>query len=225
MDTNRIAWEKTPLFYEMIFDEKKMSISFSLCPKANDYFVDLMGRDSPMNRDHKSQHELSPFVFPVDDSWGFGNVFRRNKARSVETGWITWECLIPFKATSKDLGNISGSIQCLASLMELFGFENVGVGSEIKKQFMTIDGMIVASDNCFGSGGFIFSFARPVLEFCNKIWIDDNVRNGIMMAMAKTWMHLDGKKRLASWEKYSFRISECQSDSRLVSLTCPGNCA
>ena len=96
MDT--ITREIVPLYYETIFDEEAMSISFSLFSEANDFFLGIMNGKNPLSDYIRSQKILSPFVFPKGESWGFGNVFRMNNARSREEGWTTWECLLPRKA-------------------------------------------------------------------------------------------------------------------------------
>jgi hypothetical protein len=221
----RIILEEVPLYYEITFDDEAMSISFSLCPEANDYFLEMLKRKNPMTDWLRFQKDLSPFVFPNGESWGFGNVLRMNNFKSFESGWTTWECLLPWKAKQKELYDISGSISQLIDSIQLFSHDKVGNMSRDTKQFMEIEGMIVKSDKYFGSGAFDFSYARPVLEFCARIWSEDDLRGKVIGAMQKTWIHLAGKKKVGSWDRNSFRISVCQGDPRLISLVCPGNCA
>lgn len=221
-----VTSKRVPLSHEIIFDEEAMSILFSLCPEANNYFLEMLGRENLMTNYLKSQRELSLFVFPNEKSWGFGDVFKVNNSKSIESGWITWECQLPRKATSKNMNDIAGSIYQLTNVMQLFVHDNETKGSKEKIQFMTIDGIMVNSDSFFHAGGFSFSFARPVLEFCKKIW-DENgtLYNEIINAMKKTWIHLLGEKKIKSYDEYSFRISQSQGDKRLISLRCPGDCA
>jgi hypothetical protein len=205
------------LHYEVVFDVKTMSILFMLCPEANDYFLQL-------SRERMIESRLSPFSFS-SNSWGYGNVFKLNRNESFAPGWTTWECFLPFKAKQKVLDDVSGSIVCLINAMQFYSYDKRGCGHEGRIQFMTIDDLAVFSENHFNSGAFSYSFARPVLEFCSRIWKNDQLHAEIIEAMQKTWAHLAGKKKLTSWEKQSFRIGQCQGDPRLISLTCPGNCS
>ena len=218
-------YEKVPLFYELLFDEKDMSISFSLHPEANRYFVELLGLESRMTNYLKSQKDYSPFIFPIGEEWGFGGVFKLNNSKAVEGGWPTWECRLPKKAKHNQLNNISGSIQVLVDFMPVLRSDNKNCGSTDKFQFMMLDGIMAHSEEMMHGGEFSFSYARPVLEFCKKIWIDEKIYNKIMKIMQSVWLHLSGEKNLKSYYKYSFRISESQGDPRLISLSCPGQCA
>lgn len=220
-----ILSKKTPLFYEIMFDENLMSISFSLCSEANDYFINLLGMENRMTAYLKSQGDLSPFVFPKKEVWGFGGIFKAKNSKSIEKDWPTWECLLPRKARQNQLNDISASIQLIVDILQLFGYDREDYEIKDKLQFMTIDGMVTKSDKFMHGGEFNFSYARPVLEFCNKIWSDKKIYDEIVNTMQKTWMYLLGERKIKSYDKYSFRISSCQGDSRLISLTCPGNCA
>ena len=222
---HRILFEKLNLFYETIFDEKSMSILFSLCPEANQYFIEMLGRKSPMNNNLNSQQELSPFIFPTGEAWGFGGVFRLNNSKSIDDGWITWECMLPWKAMQNQLMDIAGSIQILTDILGIFGYDKKDEEIGSKLQFMTIDGMVVKSKDYMHGGEFNFSYARPVLEFCEKIWSNKKIYDEIVNAMQKTWLYLLGEKKIRSYDRGSFRVSTCQDDQRLISLVCPGNCA
>ncbi len=224
---SRIIREEVPLFYEIIFDETAMSILLSLCPEASGYFMKMLEQTNRIVEYFESKEKFSQFVFPKEGSWGFGGVFKMNNSKSIEKGWTTWECLLPRKTSHSKLNEIAGNIYQFISLMQLFDHDpnNRGIESD-KLQLMTIDGLMVTSDSHFHGGGFNFSFARPVLEFCKNIWNEDErIHNEIIGAMEKMWMHLMGEKKMKSYNKHSFRISVSQGDSRLVSLSCPGQCA
>lgn len=216
---------EVPLYHEIIFDESAMSILFSLCPEANDYLLEILRKKSPMTDYLKSQKDLSPFVFPTEETLGFGGVLQKNNAKSPEAGWTTWECLLPWNAEAKEMYDISGSISQIADCMQIFSYEKADKLRAEKRQFMMIDALVVKSSSYFSGGGFSFFYARPVLEFCARIWEERKLQDEIIGAMQKTWAHLAGKKKFESWERNSFYINECQGDPRLVSLACPGNCA
>jgi hypothetical protein len=223
---SRITSEEVPLFYETIFDEKAMSIAFSLCPEASNYFLEMLEQTNCTIEYFESELKFSPFVFPKKNRWGFGGMFKLNNAKSIEDGWTTWECRLPRNPAPNKLKEISGSIYQFVDIMQLFDYdknERAGTG---RIQLMTIDGIMVDAGNYLNQGAFDFSFARPVLEFCKKIWGKDRkIYNEIIGAMEKIWMHLMGEKKMKDYNKHSFRVGTCQGDERLISLSCPGNCA
>lgn len=140
-------------------------------------------------------------------------------------GWVTWECRLPKKEANQNLDEISASIYFITSVIELFIYEHENVGIEAERQFMTIDGLIVRTGGHFHQGGFGFSFSLPVLEFCRKIWEDKQIYDKIIGNMEAVWNRLTGEKRKKSIRRFSYRISQCQEDARLISLSCPGDCA
>lgn len=218
-----LTMKELPLYHEIDFDRKRMAISFSLCPEANGYFLSMLPKADIWADSYKAC-KFAPFVFN-GNNWGFGGIFRRNSKVVFRDGWVTWECKLPKNATWQALDEISGSIKFITDVMELFIHEHKVTGIQTERQFMTIDGIIVRSSGHFHQAGLGFSFSYPVLEFCRKIWEDKQIYDAIIKSMENVWKHLWGKKKIRDYERYSFRISHCQDDSRLISLSCPGDCA
>lgn len=224
---SRLKREYVKMYYEIIFDEKTISFNFALHPEANNTLFQILTAENPTTKWLRTQSDFSPFTFPDEICWGFGNLIKKNEKIIIEDGWTAWECMIPKKPTNANLKDVVGNIYQLAGALLYFGFENKDSGSKDKKQFMTLDDFLVNSDRLFHSGAFSFSYARPVLDFCAKFLANKNgnMHKKLIETMQKAHLYLTGENKLKKFDEYSFCTSICQGDSRLISLKCPGNCA
>ena len=222
----KLTLEKLPLHYEVIFDRERLSILFSLCSEANSFFLEKMQEKNRIIKHLEDSLKLRPFVLPLKNEWGFGGIFKKIDYKQIEDGWVTWECVLPWRANGRALNGVSASINQMTMLMDIFHYDNKKAGSQTKKQLMTIDGMVIEHHDYLNQGNFSFSFSRPVLEFCERIWEDgNNYRDDIINTMMAVWTRLAGRKKIKQYERGDFRINFCQDDGRLLHLACPGNCA
>jgi hypothetical protein len=118
---NNIVSSDVPLYCETILDEKNVSISFCLSPEANSFLFEILKNGNQITKWLEQECGFSKFIPPQEDGWGFGKLFRPNDEKSVESGWTTWECLLPRKPDGHRLSEISSNIYQVALAMIIFG--------------------------------------------------------------------------------------------------------
>lgn len=222
---NNILFNDVPLFCEVIFDDKAVSISFCLCPKANDFLCEVLGGENRIaDFLRKGGYKLSEFIQPNKKGWGFGKVFRLNNKKSIEEGWITWECVFPSTPGWQRLEEIAGSIWQLSMALSIF--EQKEILQTQKLQLFRIDSMAINSGKHFHGSAFSFTYSRQVLDFATKIWSDEQLFEVIKKSMRKAYTRLTGGgPRLIKLMEGEFYLGQSQNNPRWPYFRVPGDCA
>lgn len=219
-----IIFESVPHTHEIVIDEENAIISFSLRPNLNDFVFQLLGGTNMRAEYTAKECKISAFIKPNEKGWGYGRVFQLGKSQ-VENDWVTWDCKLPYRPDWKKLDEISASISDLSVAISLFESK----GEEFKDhQFLSLDCVIVKSQDYLNGGSFSFFYSKEVLDFAATIWGDNWIESekylAILNCMKKIYAHVAGKKYFYMMRD-DFHIGQHQANPRWPTFRVPGDCA